>query len=135
MKLINKLQFFTLLILAGFCAMAGAKPNMTNHYDESNTNILVTVRNPVFMIKLKSNPTTGYSWILKTYDPKLINLMSHRYVRPATNLIGASGYELWTFSAQQKLLGAKTTIQLLYARPWQPNVNNKSLVFTVNMTK
>src|SRR5688500_6563929 len=67
-------------------------------YTEDKTNILVTVKSPEFSIQLKSNPTTGYSWYLREYDSNLVAPVKHQFqANNEKKLIGAPGFEVWTF--------------------------------------
>jgi predicted secreted protein len=54
-----------------------------------------------FSITLPANHTTGYSWRLATpLDPASLNLIGNVYHEPTSGKVGASGEEVWTFSAQ-----------------------------------
>ncbi len=57
---------------------------------------------------LPANHTTGYSWRLATpLDPASLNLIGNVYHESTSGKVGASGEEVWTFSAQ-----APGTVQL-----------------------
>jgi predicted secreted protein len=61
-----------------------------------------------FSITLPANHTTGYSWRLATpLDPSSLNLIGNVYHESTSGKVGASGEEVWTFSAQ-----APGTVQL-----------------------
>jgi len=81
---------------------------------------MIDKSSPTFTIKLKSNPSTGFSWFLTKYDHNLIKAVSHKYYAPDTKLVGAPGYEEWIFKAKPKALTVPqiTKIQLAYTRPW-----------------
>lgn len=84
--------------------------------------IIVNRSNPTFTIIVKSNPTTGYSWTIKNYDPNLISPVSHKFIPPENNkLMGAPGYEEWTFKIQPAnfITSQTTNIVLAYMRPWE----------------
>jgi inhibitor of cysteine peptidase len=83
--------------------------------------IMVTRTNPQFDIILKSNPNTGYSWVLKSYDNNLIAPVRQRFYNSDNKLlIGASGYEKWTFRVKPTAFTVPhlTSINLIYVRPW-----------------
>jgi len=90
-------------------------------------NYILTKSNPVLTFQLPSNPTTGYSWFLTSYDKKLLTLIKHQYFPASAGknhtkpLIGAGGYEVWQFKATQDALIAPqiTYVKLIYARPWE----------------
>ena len=105
----------------------------SSYYTEEKTNIMVSANHPTFSIKLKSNPTTGFMWILREYDSNLITPVKRQFVQPTKKLIGAPGYEIWTFKAKPEALVVpqQTTIRLIYARPWQGSEGATQLVFHV----
>jgi inhibitor of cysteine peptidase len=86
----------------------------------------------LLVVTLESNVTTGYSWTLTGIsDESVLQKTKNEYVAPKTNLIGASGKEVWTFKALKK---GNTTISLGYSRPWEstPPVETFSLTVVVN---
>ncbi|RDI48738.1 hypothetical protein AQULUS_08980 [Aquicella lusitana] len=102
-------------------------------YTEDKQNITVDRAHPEFTIKLKSNPTTGYAWFLREYDANLISPVKHSFQKPEQNLMGAPGYEIWTFRVKPQgfLVPQQTTIRMIYARPWQGADSSTQLVFRV----
>lgn len=102
-------------------------------YTETQTSISITPRQPVFILKLKSNPTTGYSWSLKNYNKNLIKPVTHYYKHPDTSLMGAGGFEFWTFKALAPAFQKpqELTISMIYIRPWEKKVSGTELVFKV----
>lgn len=71
-----------------------------------------------FSIRLRSNPTTGYAWLLDCApDSNLVSVVTNMYVPPANDgVVGAEGHEIWTFKA---LKTGETEVTLRYARPWE----------------
>ncbi|HLB58345.1 MAG TPA: protease inhibitor I42 family protein, partial [Gammaproteobacteria bacterium] len=51
----------------------------TTVYTEDKPAIVLTSTQPEFVIKLKSNATTGYSWFLRKYDPHFVRPVKHVY--------------------------------------------------------
>ena len=104
-------------------------------YNENQNTILVSTAQPVFSLQLKSNPTTGYRWDLKSYDKKLIKLVENHYVAPNSHLIGAGGYEVWTFKALPAALQSvkQTAIEMEYKRPWQGGEVGSTLTFNISL--
>lgn len=105
-------------------------------YTEDKLNIFVDKKNSQFVIKLKSNPTTGYSWFLREYDASLITPLKHTFLKPEEKqtLMGAPGYELWTFRLKPAAftIPQETIIRLVYAQPWHSDGSTQMLfhVFT-----
>jgi predicted secreted protein len=79
-----------------------------------------------FAIKIKSNPTTGYSWAVQEITPgDLVIFVRVKTEEPGDRkgseplLLGAPTYEILTFDA---LKPGKAEIQLKYRRPWEKDV-------------
>ncbi len=103
-------------------------------YTEDKLAFSVKSDHPEFVIKLISNPTTGYSWALENVTGQLIEPVKHEIVRnPNKKLMGAPGYELWTFKAKPEAFRVPTIIKIkfFYSRPWEVDENAKPLVFQV----
>lgn len=109
----KKLLFLCCLMASMLCMACAQQPKFTS----SKHAIRVSANNPVFVITLQSNRTTGYAWQAKTYDKKIIKLLHHQYVAPKTKLFGAPGYAVWTFRLVPNTI-AKTQIVMEYKRPW-----------------
>jgi inhibitor of cysteine peptidase len=102
--------------------------------DPANT-IIVNQSNPTFNVILQSNPTTGYSWVLKKYDADLILYVEHKFYPPTkqkSNLVGAPCYEKWVFKVKPNgfTVPQLTNIILVYMRPWEGK-SDKIITFKV----
>ncbi len=106
----------------------------TNVYSEDKQNISVSADKPTFVLKLKSNPTTGYTWFLRDYNSALVTPVKHSFLPPEKTLIGAPGYELWTFRVKSAGFSVPqiTTVRMIYARPWQSGDSSTQIVFHVS---
>ena len=70
-----------------------------------------------FFIDLPANRTTGFSWqIAKPLDEKVVKLVESKYLPGKSGVVGAPGKEVWTFTA---VAPGRTTISLIYGRPWE----------------
>lgn len=113
-------------------------------YKEINKNTVVilqqnqnsqTIRSgEKLILKLPSNPSTGYSWFLNNnYNKNVVNLVSQKYLSPAgDNAIGSAGTEEFTFVGVAK---GQTNITFNYIRPWEKNsipALTKTYQITVN---
>jgi predicted secreted protein len=67
-----------------------------------------------FTIRLQSNPTTGYSWVLD-HDHERLELVSESYERLSMS-IGGGGVTVFKFVALKR---GVTTITTYYRRPWE----------------
>jgi predicted secreted protein len=74
-----------------------------------------------FIIKLKANHTTGYSWALSGQeDPSLVEKVSNDYLNDPhePGMVGVGGVERWTFRALKK---GTIVLSFNYGRPWEKN--------------
>ncbi len=76
-------------ILGFAVAPSHLKPNPV--FTEEKPNIALAKNQPTFTIRLKSNPTTGFSWFLREYDSNLITPVKHQFIKQNTSLMGAPG--------------------------------------------
>jgi inhibitor of cysteine peptidase len=98
---------------------------MGNNKQEQN----ITVKKDYeFTITLESNPTTGYQWI-PTFNPEIINLVSHSFQPSSSRLMGAPGTEVFTFKAINHGTGS---LKMVYKRSWEKEPV-KEKVFPINV--
>jgi inhibitor of cysteine peptidase len=103
-------------------------------FTDPNKTIVIKADKPEFVIELTANPTTGYTWLLKSYDNSLILPIKHHYVaNKANKLAGAGGKERWLFEVKSKGFSVPhvTKIILIYARPWNLQDNPIAKTFTI----
>lgn len=70
-------------------------------------------------IRLKSNLTTGYSWVVTATDPALLRKKSEQYKKPAPGRAGRGGVQIFTFTA---LKPGQMSLTLAYRRPFEKHV-------------
>jgi len=100
-------------------------------YDNPNIPIEITAGQE-FVLRLDSNPTTGYGWKLADgIDEDVAKFVSSKYRQYEVKLVGSGGSEYWTFEAT----GSGTTaIKMQYVRSWEENEPPaEEKVFTVNV--
>lgn len=121
------------LLLVVFSMTAYAQKPEPGIYTEDKLSVMVSKDQPQFVIRLKANPTTGYNWFLGEYDAKLITPLKHKYEAPNTKLIGAPGYDVWTFAVKPTAFTVPqmTKIHFTYVRPWEVHEQGKQVVFNV----
>ncbi len=116
------------LLFAGFSSFAAAcLPDFT-----SNKKPIEVKQGQSFVITLQSNPTTGFSWQWKSnkFDQNVVALVDHKYVASKDRkLVGAPGYEIWTFKAKP-ISGVHPVTQvghivMVYQRPWEKHSGMK----------
>lgn len=108
--------------------------NRVTVYGEENTNIVVKPKQPVFVIRLPSNPSTGFSWFLREYDHSFVMPISHHYEKTDSKLIGTPGFELWTMRMRSQALTVptQTVVRFSYARPSQGSDGSSQVAFKVS---
>ncbi len=129
---LSKITFCTLLSLSTltFAATTTNAPEISN----PNNTILVDQINNQFTITLAATPSTGYSWLLESYNPNFVKLVKHAYVAPTKVAPGESGVENWTFQVQlEDVAGPQLTqINFVKARMWDvKKTTTKKTAFTV----
>jgi predicted secreted protein len=117
-----KTKILWLVLLIAITNVCFANDDNKIEYTDSAKTIVVDKLKPTFNIILQSNPTTGYSWILENYDTNLIIPVSHKFYPPTDKkLVGAPGYEKWTFRVKRLgfIVPQATNIVLSYTRLWE----------------
>jgi inhibitor of cysteine peptidase len=79
---------------------------------EIKQNVTLSVGNTL-VVELGSNYTTPYRWTPDTTigDASVIKQLSHQFVQPTSDALGAPGNEEWTFAA---LKAGSTTVSTSY---------------------
>ncbi|MBA7689260.1 hypothetical protein ES703_97765 [subsurface metagenome] len=94
------------------------------HVDEYDAGSQVELdQGQVLIVTLESNPTTGYRWeVVETLDSILEHIGLAEFQPSDTvepPLVGAGGWEIFRFKA---ISAGQMTLQLVYHRPWEENV-------------
>ena len=118
----------TVLLAAGACspalgASAAREANIEVTIDEfMNTQHVArqveVSEGGVLTVDLGSNPTTGFGWTetAQIGNPTVLQQSESNFLPPENEgLVGASGTQVWTFSALKK---GTSTISMDYGRPW-----------------
>ncbi len=135
----NKI-FKLILLLTTVLSLSTVANASMPEYSSPKNKIIVTPTQPEFTITLKSNATTGYTWSIATIDETMFKNVSHKYVAPNTKLIGAPGYEVWTFKAlyPEKPFAVNQVghVVMQYTRPWMKNDKPETVYhFTIVLKK
>ena len=135
-----KIDYKKFIYLFLFCFIASTvfanTMNTSGNYTNQDSTINLTSQQKQFTITLPSNPTTGYSWMLKDYSQSLIMPVSHQILPPSSQLIGAGTSEVFVFQLNPNISNVPQVgeIKLLYARPWNVNDNPTVKVFALVYT-
>jgi len=92
---------------------ASAGRSVTLTAEDNGSTVEVEVSDEI-VITLESNITTGFAWTLTTEpDADVLELVDSEYRSPETDLLGAEGNEVWTFTATGE---GTTSLELTYER-------------------
>jgi inhibitor of cysteine peptidase len=88
--------------------------------DEDNGKDVDLISGGTLIVKLKSNPSTGYSWAVAG-DPSPLKLQktSYRKNTASSKAVGAPGVQVFQFSANS---AGMAVLNLIYRRSWEYNV-------------
>lgn len=107
----NIISYIAIFIIASFVTYLLTPVVLTENASGKRAEIY---RYQPLILKLPSNPTTGYSWNISVEpSPKTLKFISSKYISPKANLVGAPGQEIWSFRAGGP---GKTMFKLSYAR-------------------
>lgn len=124
-----------LVVIASFIIMDTAVfAENSDVHTIDKTSFAITSDKPEFVLKLKSNPTTGYSWFLTDYNSNVIEPVKHSFEAPENKkLVGAPGYELWTFRVKPAgfTVPQQSLIRLVYSRPWESPAAPQEVTFRI----
>ncbi len=120
----------TLLFATGIYAAPTASPQPT--MTDPAKSIIVSPDHPTFTIQQPANPSTGYAWLLKSYNPQFITVTNYTYTSSGTTMPGAPGTATWQFKVKPEAFTAPqiSTISFIYQRPWETQGGNE-VTFTI----
>lgn len=122
-------------VLATLPAAVSAKPDIESQNkmitENDNGNTIYIKEGHAFFLKLKENPSTGYSWQLRLSNG--LNQLSdkyHPFESSENNLIiGAGGFRLWRIEGVAK---GDQQINAIYKRSWEPETCQEQ-IFKLNI--
>ena len=87
--------------------------------EENNGNTIHILPGETIRVKLRSNPSTGFSWALGPIEDGMLETSGESEFEADPHKeyeVGYGGCEIWKFKAEQS---GETDISLVYARPWE----------------
>ena len=87
--------------------------------EENNGNTIRILPGEIIRVKLRSNPSTGFSWALGPIEDGMLETSGESMFEADAHREGEAGYggcEIWKFKAEQS---GETDISLFYARSWE----------------
>ncbi len=125
------------LILATLPTAVCAKPDTASQdkmiTESDNGNSIDLKEGHAFYLKLKENPSTGYSWQFSLSNG--LNLLSDEYhplesSKSGKNfVVGAGGFHLWRIEAVAE---GSQQVKAIYKRPWEPETGREQ-TFKLNV--
>jgi len=101
-------------------------------YTKADKEITVS-KGQAFIVRLDSNPTTGFTWMLKDdAAPEGLELLGCKYTRTAVSprVIGSGGVDSFAFRAQRS---GSVKLELQHVRPWLPRPDGSDAEFSVSV--
>lgn len=118
-----------LMVLTASCSSADS----VNVDATSNGKQIELKTGQTLVVTLESNPSTGYAWAIAQVDESLLQSQGEaEYQEKSTGgerLVGAGGAETLRFTA---LAAGKTTLELVYQRAWEKDVE-PAQTFTIQV--
>ncbi len=99
--------------------------------EESDGKTIHVLPGETIRVKLRSNPSTGFSWQLGPLEEGMLETSGENEFVANPHREGEAGYggcEIWKFKAEQS---GETEISLFYARPWEDE--KPSMTFKLNV--
>jgi inhibitor of cysteine peptidase len=123
-----------LCVLPG-CKTGETQKEMAEKYrlnEGLNGRSLTMLKGEYFSLRLKSNPTTGYSWKITSMDKSILELAENKYIQEKNkkNAVGVGGTDFFLFKAQGV---GKTKLKINYIRSWEKYAK-PTKTFTLEVT-
>ncbi len=127
----KKSQRFLMAVLS-VCVSCVANAQQPIMSDPSKS-IVVQPNQSTVTLNLKSNATTGFGWFYQASKPSWLTPVKHNFVAPSTKLVGAPGYDVWTFNVPNisRAIPRMATITMRYARPWDIQASKPTTFYVV----
>ena len=111
---------FVIAMIISLVSMAGCKAQPVKISETDNgKSISVSVGNQL-EVSLSGNPTTGYSWEVKSVDATILEQVGEpQFSSDNPNLVGSGGIQTFTFDVKKS---GSVTLELIYHRPWETDV-------------
>ena len=112
------------LLATALLMLLSLTANAETVYSDATKAIMVKPSESDFVIKLESNPTTGYAWfIVDDYDKSLIDIKSSYYTAAEVKegVRGTGGMTTWQIHLKPSAftVPSSMTLHFLYAKPWE----------------
>ena len=128
----RKMSVLVVLVLALLLAgCSRGQQNTTILTDQDSGKSVSLKAGDMLMLRLSSNPTTGYRWALKSVDQDILSQDGKpAYLAGNGRRVGEGGTEIWRFVAEKP---GEATLTMIYARSWEKKVP-PAKTFTLHVT-
>jgi len=117
----RSLLFIALLLALGLLVNCAAAPTDLNVEQSANNTTVTLPTGRMLNVKLSSNATTGYKWVLTSQpDPQILENIGDSYQAPQNGAPGQGGTETWSFKG---IKAGQTGFVLQYEKPFAPTDN------------
>ncbi|WP_296129214.1 protease inhibitor I42 family protein [Pseudomonas sp. Ga0074129] len=116
------LRLTALLSLAALLSACAQKPNSVTLDQKHQSKCPLELHvGQQFILRLPSNPTTGFRWLMRDAAPQVLKSLGPEvYSNPEdTGLVGSSGISTWRFNV---VAAGEGQLSLTYERPWEVGV-------------
>jgi inhibitor of cysteine peptidase len=100
----------------GACASKKPPPEPLSVTDANSGESVALARNQQLVVRLPSNPTTGYRWALAQQSTPMLEPEGAPTYEKGAGAAGAGGTETWRFAPTQ---AGEGTLRLEYRRLWE----------------
>ena len=115
-----------LILVVVFVAYSPSKVQLTAA-DNGSTVELKSGQGQVVSITLDANPTTGYTWeVVDAPDEQIMRQVGEIEFKPECDAIGAGGVQIIRFEIVN---AGRTSLKLVYHRPWETDVEPRETFF------
>jgi inhibitor of cysteine peptidase len=119
----NRFSFVALLILLIALTLAtgcGPQQQEVKATIDDDGREMQLQKGQTLVVTLEGNPTTGYSWeVAEPLDEQVLRQVGEAEFKAESEAIGAGGVQVLRFEAVN---AGKTTLKLVYHRPWEKDV-------------
>jgi len=116
------LKVFRIILMFGLLLTALSACGATNEVklDAGNDGSQVELKaGQTLVVNLEGNPTTGYTWEATELDEQVLQQVGETEFKPDSDAIGAGGVQTLRF---ETVNSGQTTLNLVYRRPWEEDV-------------
>ncbi len=110
--------FLIASVLLALVVAAGCAKNVELN-EEMNGGAVVLEQGQTLVLKLASNPTTGYDWELVDLNGAILEQVGEVEYKSDSTLVGAGGVNTYTFKA---VGSGNMQLSLIYHRSWEKDI-------------